>query len=224
LGDRRHVGVTRQNLGILSQTRAEATQDPAERDRHLAGALVEVEASLAIRQALGNRLDEAASRSQLAILHRLRGDLDRAEAEARKSLEIVEPLNQPDLWKDYANLADIARARGDQPAAAQWQAKAEAKRSEVERLAAGPGGPGLDPRLVEALMSLARAVHGARTQGRPLEPDAAEALAQVMALPDPLGPFGRFLDGLARGANPQAPAGLPAPLDQIAAALLEALA
>ena len=224
LGDQAQVGATRQNLGILSQDRAEATQDPAERDRHLATALAEVGASLAITQAQGNRVGEARSRFQLGILQRLRGDLGRAEAEARQALAIREDLDHPDVLKDYANLAHIARARGDQAGAVQWQAKADAKLEEVERLAAGPGPAGLDPRLVEALMSLARAVHGARTQGRALEPDAAEALAQVMALPDPLGPFGRFLDGLARGANLEPPAGLPAPLDRIAAALLEALA
>jgi len=224
LKDRTEVGATRQNLGILSQMRAEGTQDPAERDRHLADALVGVEASLAVWKAMNNRVNEAKSRFQLGVLHRLRGDLDRAEAEARQGLAIHEDLNHPDLRKVYASLAEIARARGDQAGAAQWQAQAEAKRVEMERLAAGPGPDGLDPRLVEALLALARAVHGARTQGRPLEPDAAEALLRLTALPDPLGPFGRFLDGLARGANPQTPAGLPAPLDQIAAALLEALA
>jgi tetratricopeptide (TPR) repeat protein len=227
LGAHKQIGVTRQNLGNLSQKRAEAAQDPAERDRHLAAALVEVEASLAVWQAMKNRVYEAASHFQLGVLHRRRGDLDRAEAEARQALAIYEDLGHPETWKVYANLAKIAQARNDHPAAAQWQAKAEAKRAEVERLAAdpgsGPGPAGLDPRLVEALMALARAVHLARTRGQLLASDAAAALAQVMALPDSLGPFGRFLDGLARGADPAPPAGLPAPLDQIAAALLEAL-
>ena len=187
--------------------------------------MTEIEASLDVWREMGDRLHEAASHFQLGILHRLRGDLDRAETEALRSLEIVEPLNQPDLWKDYANLAEIARARGDAPAAADWQAKADAKRAEVACLAAGQGGPAApDRQLMDALLALAQSVHQARTQHRAPEPDTAEALAQLAALPAPLGPFGGFLQSLARGEDPPAPPGLPDPLAQLAAALLAALA
>ena len=234
LSDQRQVGATRQNLGILYQTRAEALPETAaaapERDRLLAAAVTEIEASLAVWQAMGNRVYEASSHSQLGILHRLRGDLDRAETQTRQALAIRESLDHPDTWKVYANLADIARARNDAPTAADWQSKADAKRAEMKRRAAGPApAPGDQPaapdrQLTVALLALAQSVHQARTQHRAPEPDTAEALAQLAGLPDPLGAFGRFLQALARGEDPPPPPGLPEPLAQVAAALLEALA
>jgi len=234
LGDQRQTGITRQNLGILYQVRAAALPETAaaapERDRLLAAAVTEIEASLAIWQAMGNRLGAASSHAQLGILHRLRGDLDRAETQAHQALAIRESLDHLDAWKDYANLAEIARARGDTSAAADWQSKADAKRAEAKRRAAGPAADAGDPaaapdrRLMEALLALAQSVHQARTQHRAPEPDTAEALAQLAGLPDPLGAFGRFLQALARGEDPPPPPGLPEPLAQVAAALLEALA
>ncbi len=234
LGDQGQIGATRQNLGVLYQRRALSLPDgPAaapERDRHLAAAVTECEASLAIKQGMDNRLGAAYSHFQLATLHRLRGDLDRAESEARQSLAIVEPLDQPDLWKDYANLAEIARARGDTPAAADWQARSDAKREEAERRGAGPapgaGGPAgaLDPRLLDALLALARSVHQARTQHRAPDPETAEALAALAGHPAPLGDLGRHLAALARGEDPPPPPGLPEPLAQLIDALHQALA
>ena len=153
--------------------------------------MTEIEASLAVWQAMGNRVYEASSHSQLGILHRLRGDLDRAETQTRQALAIRESLDHPDTWKVYANLADIARARNDAPTAADWQSKADAKRAEMKRRAAGPApAPGDQPaapdrQLTVALLALAQSVHQARTQHRAPEPDAAEALAQLAGLPTP---------------------------------------
>lgn len=131
------IAATRQNLGILYQTRAEALADPVARRPLLIAARSEIQASLEIKQKMGNPLGEAASHSQLGKIHRLLGDLAQAEAEARQALAIRESLGHPDAWKDYATLAAIARDRGDAAAAAHWQAQADAKLEEARRLAAG---------------------------------------------------------------------------------------
>ena len=65
------------------------------------------------------------------------GDLDLAEEQLLKGLEIRESLNLPDTWKYYANLAEIGEARDDVEAAAAWSAKRDAKLKEVRRLAGG---------------------------------------------------------------------------------------
>jgi tetratricopeptide (TPR) repeat protein len=226
LHDERQIGATRQNLGILYQKRAEALDDPQARRPLLNAALAEIQASLAINQKMGNRLGEAASHFQLGILQRLLGDLDQAETEVRQALAIFESLGHPNARKTYSVLAAIARDRGDASAAAQWQAKADAKREELERLAAGPEGasgqPVLNDQLTQALLQLARDVFQARVHGQPPEPDVAEALAQLAGLPEPLTGFGRFLQALAAGQTPPPPA-FPAPLQAIATALLDAL-
>ncbi len=248
--DQRQIGTTRQNLGILFQRRAQALPSDGDgpqrnqRERWLAAAIAEIAASLAIKQQMDNQLGAAASHGQLSQLHRLRGDLDRAEAEARQALAIYEPLDHPETWKVYASLADIARARGDAATADQWQAKAEAKRAEMQRRARGDDGDQggdqggdqrdhtgpttidpADPRhreLLQALTALAQAVYQARTQGQPLPPDAAEALAQLAKHPDPLPAYAAFLQAIAAGTDP-APPPLPEPLDAIAAELRAAL-
>ena len=56
-----------------------------------------------------------------------------------KRWQIHEPLDHPDVWKDYGNLADIARARGDEKSAAEWQVKAETKHAEIKRRERGEG-------------------------------------------------------------------------------------
>jgi len=156
LGDQYQIAGTRQNLGCLFQTRAEQAPDPiqhpdphpngpapdasqasAGRDHWLAAAITEIEASLACWQQMNNQINAAGSLFQLGDLHRLRGDLDPAETEARQALAIYEPLDHPETWRVYLILTKIARARGDSAAADQWQAKADAKHAEMQRRARG---------------------------------------------------------------------------------------
>ena len=54
-------------------------------------------------------------------------------------LAIHEDLDLPDVYKVYGSLAEIARARGDEAAAAKWQAKRDAKVAELKRLRGGGG-------------------------------------------------------------------------------------
>jgi len=231
LGAQQQIGATRHNLGCLFHARADAlpqsgigpaAADPR-RDRLLAAAVTEIEAGLAICREMGDRLGEASAHYKLAHLHRVRGDLVRAETEARQALAIWEPLGHPHALKVHLGLADIARARGDTRGTADWQAKADAKQAEVDHLAAGPdggAGPGRptasDGRTMDALHALTQAAHPA---------DAAAALAQLVGLPAPLGAFARFLQAIVRGEEPlpPLPPDLPEPLAQLAAELLAAL-
>jgi tetratricopeptide (TPR) repeat protein len=134
LGDQAQMAGTAQNLGILFQTRAEQTEDSEARETLLRRAVASVEESLAIELKSEDRVGAASSDSQLGVLHRMLGDLDRAEVHLLKSLGVRESLNLPDVWKDYHGLANVAEARGDSEAAAAWQAKCDAKRAELERL------------------------------------------------------------------------------------------
>jgi len=139
LNDRYHQAVVAQNVGILYQVRAERAQDPAARAALLRQAIGSVQESLRIALELQDQVGAAASYFQLGVLYRMAGDLERAEEHLLQALRIYEPLNHPEVYKVYANLAEIARARGDGEAAARWQAKRDAKVAELERLRRGEG-------------------------------------------------------------------------------------
>jgi hypothetical protein len=81
---------------------------------------------------------EASSRSQLSQVCLLMGELDKAEAHAHQAREIDEGLGMiRELSSDYYNLAQIARTRGDEVQAAQWEAKRDEVRAELARRARG---------------------------------------------------------------------------------------
>lgn len=141
LGDRHQLAVVAQDVGILYQARAEGTQDPAQREGWLRRAASSVGESLAVWLEMNNRVNTAAAYSQLGVLYRMLGEWKQAEEHSMQALRIHEELNHPDVYRDYWNLADIARARGDAPAAAGWQAKYEAKVAKLARLARGEGTP-----------------------------------------------------------------------------------
>jgi len=232
LGDRYHQAVVAQNVGILYQTRAQAAADPTARAALLRQAVVSVEESLAVWLELGSQVNAAASYAQLGVLHSLLGDLDRAEETALKSLEIRESLGLPDVYKVYGNLARIARDRGDARAAAAWQAKRDAKVAELERLRRGEGTEvgeqgrrEEEEQLARFILALAQEAYQARAAGRPLAPEVAEALAQMEEqAPPPLSAVAPFLRAVAGGgAIPPVPAGLPAKVAEVLAALVGAL-
>ncbi|HNT55421.1 MAG TPA: hypothetical protein PKG95_11950, partial [Anaerolineaceae bacterium] len=168
--------------------------------------------------------------SQLGILYRLLGELDPAESNARQALQIRERLNLPDVYKDYASLAEIARARGDEAAAAAWQAKADAQKAEVRQLARGPKTKaagkleGLSPQLLQVMQEVCQAVHAAR-QGARLDGPAAERLAEMAAGTGPWPAVAAFLRAAADPGQgvPAVPDGLPADLTEMLTALREAL-
>jgi ATP/maltotriose-dependent transcriptional regulator MalT len=118
------------NLGLLYQTRAEQATDEVAARTYLRQAKELVKESLEGAIKFKDNVRMAASYYQL-------GEPDEAEMNVQHSVSINESLNLPDVYKDYLQLANIARARGDLEAAERWQAKYEAKLAEVQRLRRG---------------------------------------------------------------------------------------
>ena len=228
LGNRHQLAVTAQNVGILHQRRAELTEDPVMREHELQHAVASIEESLAVKLDMNNELGAANSYAQLGVLHRLLGELDEAEACLRQGLAISEAMALPDVYKDYDNLAKVARARGDEAAAAAWQAKHDAKLEEVQRLRRGGDG-GEAPRelpdqVTAAILALAQAAYHARTSQQPVPPNLAEALARLQGLSAPMNALGAFLAEVAGGGTlPAPPEGLPPKIGAIVEGLLEEL-
>ncbi len=224
--DRYYLAIVAQNIGILHQTRAERTDDPEARDLHLRRAVASIEESLAESRERDDQVNAASSYFQLGVLQHMLGDLELAEEQLRRSLEIYEPLNHPEVYKVYANLADVARDRGAAEAAAEWQVKYESKVAELDRLRRGGGDApaGLEARLAPVVLAVARAAYEARARGGALPPEAAEGVAQLQALPAPFGDAGAFLDAVAAGGPvPAVPAGLPTAVAEILGKLKEAV-
>ncbi len=220
--NRQQLAGIAQNLGILHQTRAGQAGDPGERETWLRRAVDSVQDSLAIELEMNNRPGAAGSYSQLSMLYRLLGELDQAERNAQAALAIREDLGLPEVYKDYANLAEIARARGDAAAAAAWQAKYDAKVEELVRLRGGGGEAG-SAEAAKAVVALAQATFQARAGGA-LPPDAAEVLAQMADAPAPFDALGAFLQAVAAGGPlPALPGALPDELREVLEALAEAV-
>jgi tetratricopeptide (TPR) repeat protein len=221
LHDRPQLAVTAQNLGILYQTRAEAAADPQARQAWLEKAIAAIRQSLALKLEDHDQLGAASSYFQLGVLYTKCGELEAAQENLLQALAIYEPLDHPELVKDYYNLAEIARLRGEQAAAAEWQAKYEAKEAELERLERGEGGGGqVDEQLVKFILQLAQLCYQVRVNKTSLPPEAAEALAQLCAAPAPLSEVGASLQATAAGgALPPLPEGLPPAIAGILQAL-----
>ena len=144
LKDQPGLGAAAQNIGIVCQLEGESARelgDESAARSSFQSALRFVEDSLQVWQAQRNEPDEAASHGQLAQNHLLLGDLTAAEQHAHAAREIRESLGLKDVWIDYYTLSEIAKARGDTAAAAEWAQKRDAKRAELQRLARGGGGP-----------------------------------------------------------------------------------
>jgi hypothetical protein len=205
--------------------RAEANSDPAARADWLGQAVASVQQSLEIKLQNQNQVGASSSYAQLSVLYQKLGDLDAAQQNMLQALAIHESLNHPDVWKDYSNLADIARARGDAGAAAEWQAKRDAKRSELDRLERGEAtsAPRVDKELIKYLNELAQACYAIRARKQKIPLDLAEVLAQLQAAQPPFPEIGAFLHAIAAGsALPSVPAGLPREIKGLLEALREA--
>lgn len=139
LKDRHHLGGITRNLGILYQIRAEQVADPTTRTALLRQAVTSVKESLTIMQDMQDQIFVAESYGQLGELYRLLGEFTHAEETTLQSLKIYETLNLPEVYKNYRILAKIARTKGDEEAAAMWQAKYDAKLAELKQLRRGEG-------------------------------------------------------------------------------------
>ena len=227
LNDRGQLAITLYNLGILYQNHAEALvkTDPA-RHPWLDKAVTSIQESLEFWLSTDNQVNAAASYSQLGRILQLSGELDTAEENTLKSLQIREQLDHPDLWKSFGILADIAHARGDEKAAAEWQAKADAKRAEIKRRERGEGtaAPRIDDQFLKALTRLAQVCYAVRAQKSAVPPDVAEALAQLQDAQAPFNEIGAFLHAATSGqALLPVPSGLPKQIQLLLEGLKEAI-
>jgi hypothetical protein len=169
-----------------------------------------------------NKPQEANSLSQLARIHILLGDLAAAERHARAAREIRDSIGLKEAWKDCNTLSEIAAARGDTPAAAEWARKRDELLAELERRAGRGGGsiPGQMLRVLEVLtLACARAGFG----GEPLDPAEEEALAKLDSFPAPFPDFSAILRHLATGEIPSNPANLPPELQALLDGITKAI-
>ena len=73
-------------------------------------------------------------------MHLCLGDLDAADFHVHEARQIFEDHGLRDVHRTYHTLSQIAEARGDSVAAAEWAQKRDAKIEELKRLAGGSGG------------------------------------------------------------------------------------
>ena len=216
LQDQPGLGQAAQNIGIVCKLEGEAARargdEPAAR-RHLDAARRSVQESLAVSKTQQNQPDEAGSLGQLARIHLLLGDLDTAARHAHAALKIHESLGLKEAYVDYNTLSEIAAARGDTAAAAEWAQKRDALRAELEERAGGGGD--IPARMLEALAQLTLACARARFGDAPLGPAEEEALATLDGFPAPFPDFTAHLRHLAAGEMRPIPPGLPKELHGI---------
>ena len=224
LKDQPCLGAAALNIGIVCQLEGDAARaqcnEPAARLSFQA-ALRSVQESLRIDQALGNQPGSASSHGQLAMIHLRLGDLANAERHAHEARQIRESLGLKEAWRDYNTLSEIAEARGDTDAAAEWAKKRDAKRAELKRLAGGGGG--LPSQMLQALQALTIACTRAGFGDDPLGADEEEALATLDASPAPFPEFSAALRQLAARQIPSIPTTLPPELQQLLAGIVEAI-
>ncbi|MGE3541105.1 MAG: tetratricopeptide repeat protein [Candidatus Tectimicrobiota bacterium] len=236
-GDTEMLGITAQNLGIVCQDEGEAARqrgDEASARQRFADAERFLHESLQMKLGRHDQPGEARSRSQLAQLYLLMGDLEQATVQAQQAREIRESLGLlRELPGDYHTLARTARARGDEAEAAHWDARRDEAEAELERRARGgtAAEPGLSQDMLQAITQLALACVQASLSGSGLPAEAESAVAQLAAAAaGPWQPLGHYLRRLATGPAPDTlaalatpPAGLSEPLQQLFAQLYAAV-
>jgi hypothetical protein len=154
---------------MIFSDQAQQTADSVRARQLLELAIAEERAALVLQQQLGHPVSIARSHNNLASrLHRA-GALDEAEEHARTALDICEQLRDPHTWQTLWVLEDIATARGDAAAAAEWRRRKEAARAEAEERAGTPTLPS------ETVASSLQVAAQARRQGQSLEQALAAA-------------------------------------------------
>ncbi len=224
VNDRVGLSVAAQNIGIVYKIEGEAARERGDElaaQRHFEEAHQLVEESLRGWQARGNKPDEAASWSQLAEIHLRLGDLAGSELHANEARQIREALGLKEVAWDYNTLSEIAQARGDLAAAAEWAKKRDDLRAELKRRAGGGGG--LAPQMLQALQRLTLACAQAGFGEDGLGPGEEEALARLDGFPAPFPELAGFLRRIAAGEVPAVPDGLPVELRQLLEGLVQAI-
>ncbi|HEV7403913.1 MAG TPA: toll/interleukin-1 receptor domain-containing protein [Chthoniobacteraceae bacterium] len=210
------------NVHLMEGKAARELGDEGAARRHFEEARCSVEESLKVWQTQKNKPNEAKSLVQLAQAQFELRQLDEAEDCALRGLAIDEELEiVRELPSDYYTLSEIAAARGDTAAAAEWARKRDELRAELKRRAGGGGGiPSQMLRALEALtMACARAGFGGET----LDPGAEEALAKLDGFDAPFPDFSASLRRLAAGELPSLPVHLPRELHDLLESIIKAI-
>ncbi|MBX7211537.1 MAG: CHAT domain-containing protein [Verrucomicrobiaceae bacterium] len=217
-----------QSIGIVIQKQVAQNSrhsDIEGYDKRLVDAIDHLSQSRLLWLVLGNQQHMATSSAALSEVLLISGKFDDAYHYANESRQLRESLDLPVVNKNYHTLSEIAEARGDSAAAAEWARKRDAKRAELQRLARGPGqgDGGLPGQLLEPLQQLAIACAQAQLNEQPLGPAEEEALANLDQFPPPLPDFATALRALATGTLTTVPTTLPAELQQLLTAIIEAV-
>ena len=224
LKDQPNLGQAAQNISVVWQEEGDAARergDEAAARRHFEEARRSAEESLRIKQALGSKPSEALALGLLAQIHLRLGDLAAAERHAHTARQIRESLGLMEAVGDYSILFDIAQARGESAAAAEWAQKRDALSEERKRRAGGGGG--VPAQMFKALQALTLACAQAGFGDGNLGPAQEEALARVEQLPVPFPAFAAFLRHIAAGQLPPIPNALPTELKQLLEPVAEAI-
>lgn len=212
LADQHQVAEIAHNIAILYQDRAEKATSAGERQQWLQQSLIALQESLKIELTEENQVGAAKTYFQRGVVYKLLGDFENAEKASREALKIHVGADDPETWKIYHNLVEIAAARGDVLAAQQWAAVREATLAEIEKRHGSPKGSALS---IEGLRALNEAIYSALGSRSDLEPQAAEDIEALIRQPWPLEEVGRFLKVVAMGdLPPSIPTGLPEGLRQ----------
>jgi tetratricopeptide (TPR) repeat protein len=211
------LGQAAHNIGILWYQEGEAAlelDDKPAAQRYCEEARRSMEESLRVWKALDNKPHQAISLAQLAWIDLRLGNLDRAEQYALRGLAIDEELQiVRELPGDYHILSEIAEARDDTAAAAEWAKKRDGLRAELKCRAGGGGG--LSAQMLKALQVLTVACAQAGFGDGSFGPAEEEALAQLDGFPAPFPAFAAFLRQIAAGQLPPIPDGLPGELREL---------
>jgi tetratricopeptide (TPR) repeat protein len=235
-GDTVSLAIAAQNIGIVCQEEGEAARqngDEATARQRFAEAEHFLQESLQMTIDRQDKPGEAMSRGQLSQVFLLLGELDKAEVQAHQAREIFENLGLKEVHMAYHDLAQIARARGDEAQAAQWEAKRDEVVEELVRRARGGAAAdaGLSQQMLQAITQLAVACVQAGLGGTGLPSEVESDVAWLESEnAGPLRPLGHYLRRLATGpasdtvaALASPPAGLPDPLPQLIAHLRDAV-
>jgi tetratricopeptide (TPR) repeat protein len=224
LKDEGGLGEAAQNIGIVCHLEGQAAREHGDEPgarRSFQEARRSVVESLRVWQSKKDGPKEAGSRCQLAWTYLHLGDITTAQDCADKARQICEALNLPETWRIYDILSEIAKARGDIAAAAEWAKKRDDLRAELERRAGGGGG--LPAQMLKALQALTIACAQAGFGDGRLGPDGEEDLARLAGGPAPFPAFAGFLRHVAAGELPPIPDGLPPELRAMVEGLVEAI-
>jgi tetratricopeptide (TPR) repeat protein len=139
-GDTTLLGVAAQNIGVVCQLEGqEARQrgDEITARQWFGEAEQSLQEGLKLKIEQGNKPLEATACGQLSQVYLLMDALDQAEEYAHRAREIHESLGLKEVHREYHTLAAIARARGNEAQAVQWEARRDEVLAELARRARG---------------------------------------------------------------------------------------